>query len=245
VPSSEHPNRDWQNWLGYDLTDQHLRGFSEHYRGTLYDLGCGTAPYKRFFLRYASEYVGVDWSESFHDSAADVVADLNQPLPLPESVADTVVSISVLEHLSRPQVMLGEAYRILKPGGSLILQVPFQWMVHEAPYDYVRYTPYGLEFMLNEAGFSRVTVEPAGGFFTMMVLKMNYFTGRRVRGPKPIRLILLFIFAPFWFAGQVVAPWLDRVDGDWSLETTGFWAVAHKGAARLDSIDGEGLKGGL
>ena len=50
--------------------------------GTVVDLGCGAAPFREDIARRsAHEYVGVDWSNTLHDSRADIVADLNQPLP--------------------------------------------------------------------------------------------------------------------------------------------------------------------
>ena len=82
--------------------------------------------------------------------------------------------------------MLNEAFRILKPGGAIVLQVPWQWRVHEAPHDYFRYTPYGLKYLFEKAGFVDVVVEPQSGFFTMWILKMNYFSTRFIRGPRPM-----------------------------------------------------------
>ena len=75
------------------------------------------APYRAFFEQYVDRYIGIDWSESLHEIHADIIAKLNAPLPMASEFADTVVSISVLEHLCEPQIMLGEACRILKPGG--------------------------------------------------------------------------------------------------------------------------------
>jgi len=103
-------------------------------------------------------YIGVDWAGSSHEALADIVADLNKPLPIESCVADIVVSLSVLEHLCEPQTMLNEAYRILKKGGVMIIHVPWQWWVHEAPHDYYRYTPYGLTYMLKKAGFDKINI---------------------------------------------------------------------------------------
>src|SRR5258705_3003446 len=116
---------------------------------------------------------------------ADIVADLNQRLPIPDGVADTVVSFQVLEHLNEPQTMLDEAHRILAPGGCLVLAVPFQWWVHEAPHDYFRYTRFGLRHLLTKAGFSDVVVQETSGFWTTWLLKLNYQTVRLIRGPRP------------------------------------------------------------
>jgi SAM-dependent methyltransferase len=229
LPEIQHPNRKSQNWLAYRIGDKFLKKYIPLYKGALYDLGCGEAPYKTFFLQYAETYVGVDWSGSFHNTKADIVADLNEKLPIEDAIADTVLSLSVMEHLHEPQVMLCEAYRILKPGGAIILQVPWQWWVHEAPFDFFRYTPYGLKYLFEKAGFEEILVEPQSGFFSMWILKANYFTARFVRGPLPVRLLIKGLLLPFWFLGQWAAPVLDRLDRNWIAESSGYYVTARKG----------------
>ena len=226
--SQQHPNRKSHNWLIYDVGDQHLLKYSKHYKGTLYDLGAGESPYKDFFLRYADQYIAVDWAGSFHDTKADIAADLNKPLPIESEAADTVVSLSVMEHLCEPQIMLNEAYRILKPGGGIVLQVPWQWWIHEAPYDFFRYTPYGLKYLFEKVGFVDVVVEAQSGFFTMLTLKVNYFSKRFICGPRPLRWLIKAVLLPFWYLGQKAAPLLDKLDRNWALETSGYYVTAKK-----------------
>ncbi len=226
--SRNHPNRGAQNWLIYDIGDKFLQKYTPYYKGVLYDLGCGESPYRDFFLGYADQYVGVDWAGSYHDTKADIAADLNQPLPIESAVADTVVSISVMEHLCEPQIMLNEAYRILKPGGAMVLQVPWQWWIHEAPYDFFRYSPYGLKYLFEKAGFVDVVVEPQSGFFTMWILKMNYFSSRFVRGPKLLRFLIKAGLVPCWHIGQLLAPILDKLDRNWAAESQGYFVLARK-----------------
>jgi SAM-dependent methyltransferase len=208
--------------------DRMMARYSALYRGVIYDLGAGESPYKEYFLNYADRYVAVDWAGSYHDTKADIVADLNQPLPIESEVADTVVSLSVMEHLREPQLMLNEAFRILKSGGSIVLQVPWQWWVHEAPYDFFRYTPYGLKHLLEQAGFVHIVVEPQSGYFTTAVLKWNYFTRRFVGGSKPLCWLIMAALRPLWYFGQKCAPFLDKLDRDWALETSGYFATAKK-----------------
>ena len=226
--SKSHSNRKLHNWLVYNIGDKFLLKNRSLYKGVMYDLGCGEAPYKEFFLQYADQYVGVDWAGSFHETKADVAADLNKPIPIDSQVADTVISLSVMEHLSEPQNMLNEAYRILKPGGNMIIQVPWQWWIHEAPYDFFRYTPYGLNYMLEKSGFTDIVVEAQSGFFTTWVMKFNYFTRRFVRGPKIIRACIIAILLPIWWLGQVLAPFLDNLDRNWALEASGYYVTARK-----------------
>lgn len=223
-----HKNRQYHNWLAYKIGDRFLRSYTHLYKGDLYDLGCGEAPFKSFFLQYADKYIGVDWSATQHDASADIVADLNKQLAMESGIADTIISMSVMEHLCEPQTMLNEAFRILRPGGNLVLQVPWQWWIHEAPHDYFRYTPYALRMMLQKAGFEDVDVVPQSGFFTMFFLKFNYFTKRYVRGPRWLRALLMVLFVPVWFVLQICAPFLDRIDRKWESETIGYFVTARK-----------------
>ena len=226
--NKQHSNRRAINWLIYDIGEKFLVKAIPLYQGVLYDLGAGESPYKKFFLQHAQHYIAVDWAGSYHDTKADIAADLNHPLPIDSAVADTVVSLSVIEHLCEPQIMLDEAFRILKPGGAMVLQVPWQWWIHEAPYDYFRYTPYGLKYLFEKAGFVDVVVEPQSGFFTMWILKMNYFSLRFVRGPRLLRWTIKALLLPLWYIGQKVAPLLDKLDKNWALETSGYFVTAKK-----------------
>ncbi len=226
--SKQHNNRQAHNWLVYDISDRFLEGSIPLFKGVLYDLGCGDSSYKDFFLGHAEEYVGVDWAGSIHETKADISADLNRPLPIESDIADTVVSFSVMEHLCEPQVMLNEAFRILKPSGKIVLQVPWQWWIHEAPYDFFRYTPFGLKYMFEKAGFEAIEVEAQSGFFTMLTLKLNYFTARFVCGPRLLQLTIRVGLTPFWYVGQKLAPILDKLDKNWAAETNGYYVTAKK-----------------
>jgi SAM-dependent methyltransferase len=223
------------NWLALKINNTNLTQKMGMINGIVYDLGCGIQPYKEDILKIAEKYIAVDWSASYHNTKADIIADLNKPLPINAEVADTIVSLSVLEHLCEPQQMLGEAYRIIKPQGTILLQVPWQWWIHEAPYDYFRYTPYGLQYMLEKAGFVDIVIEPQAGFFTMWILKINYFSLRFVRGPKFFRGLIKAFLIPFWFIGQVLAPILDKIDHNWAAETSGYTVVARKKMIELQA----------
>lgn len=227
-PSQYHNNRKPHNWLIYDNGDKWLLEYSKHYKGVLVDLGCGTAPYKEFFLNFADKYIGVDWTNTLHDTKADIVSNLNEKIALPDNYADTVVSLSVIEHLCEPQVFLNESYRILKNDGTIILEVPWMWWMHDAPYDYFRYTPFGLKYMFEKAGYKDVHVQPRTGFFTMWFLKMNYFSLRWIKGSHIRKKITKACLIPFWYFSQKIAPWLDSKHRGWSLESAGYFVTATK-----------------
>lgn len=225
--SQNHPNRKPYNWLVYNIADDWLNKYKAYFQGHVYDLGCGEMPYKNWLLQHADQYTGVDWSDTLHTLKADIVADLNETLPIPNQSADTVLSLSVMEHLREPQTFLNEAHRILKPGGTMVLQVPFMWWVHEAPHDYFRYTQYGLQYMFKKAGFDNIVVHPQTGFWVMWTLKFNYQSTRLVRGPWPVKKLAALLLRGLWIINQRIAPALDkywRAEG----ETAGYFVLAHK-----------------
>jgi SAM-dependent methyltransferase len=128
------------------------------------DAGAGEAPYRELFEH--CEYRTTDWSESVHPGAqrADVIASLDA-LPLADGSFDAVLCTQVLEHVADPAVVLAELHRVLRPGGWLWLTVPLTWPLHEEPFDFFRYTPYGLTHLLEGAGFGGVHVAPRNGYF--------------------------------------------------------------------------------
>jgi len=128
------------------------------------DVGAGDAPYRELFghVRYQTS----DWALSQYESAipVDYVAP-GHSLPVPDHTFDAVLFTQVLEHVPNPQAVLNELFRVLRPGGRLYLSAPFVWQVHEAPYDYFRYTASGLHSMLSEAGFRRTDITPRNDVF--------------------------------------------------------------------------------
>jgi SAM-dependent methyltransferase len=224
--TDHHPNRGLHNWLIYRKFAAYLDAHADRITGTVYDLGCGDSPYRDLALRQGDSYTGIDWENSLHSPRADVIADLNQPIDLPTASADTILCVSVLEHLRRPEAFLQEAARLLKPGGVLLLQVPWQWTLHEMPYDYFRYSPPALTDMLTDSGLRDIKISALGGFFTAQALKLNYFSKRFVRGPAPLRWLITMLLLPIWTIDQLLAPLLDHLDRNWPMETSGYFVVA-------------------
>lgn len=208
------------NFLIYNINKKIAKSLS--YKGRVIDLGCGVAPYKEDILKVADEYIGVDWQNTFHGkNNIDVFANLSEQLPFNNNYADTVVSFQVMEHLPEPAFFLSECYRILKPQGRLFITVPFMWYVHEAPYDYFRYTRYGLEYLLKKTGFVDIKIQENTGFWQMWILKFNYHTNRFAKGP------LKYFWVLIWWLGQKIAPFLDRYDKD-PEETVSYLVTAGK-----------------
>lgn len=139
-------------------------------RGELGDFGCGKAPLYAFYRNYCSSVTLADWPNSLHENPLlDVVVDLNRPLIQFESSSfDTVILSDVLEHIFEPRQLLTEISRILRPGGHVILNVPFIYPLHETPHDYYRFTNYTLEKFAAEAGLVVVSIDGLGGWIEVL-----------------------------------------------------------------------------
>lgn len=88
--------------------------------------------------------------------------DLEQPFPLTDGAYDGVLAVNVLEHLYDHRHVLAESFRVLKPGGTCVVVVPFLMFVHPSPHDHFRYTGETLERLFADAGFTGVSVQPLG-----------------------------------------------------------------------------------
>jgi SAM-dependent methyltransferase len=122
--------------------------------GTIVDIGCADRRTSNF-LPQGCDYIGIDYpgtATGLYGTRPDVFADARH-LPLRDASIDGIVLKDVLEHIDGPRAALRECARILRPGGTMVLWMPFMYPVHDAPYDYQRFTEHGLEASLGEAGF--------------------------------------------------------------------------------------------
>ncbi len=120
--------------------------------GKLLDVGCGTKPYEN--ICNVKEYIGleIDDEGNRQHKFADAFYDGNT-IPFDNKTFDSVISNQVFEHVFNPNEFLKEINRVIKKDGILLLTVPFVWDEHEQPYDYARYTSFGLKHILEKNGF--------------------------------------------------------------------------------------------
>lgn len=215
------------NWLAKKIQNNGVTSLAKKLSGTVVDLGCGTRPYEQEILKYASIYYGIDWPNTLHTFKANIAANLSKELPIGSNCIDNIVCFEVLEHLPEPYLLISESFRILKPNGKIILSTPFQWREHEQPWDYYRYTRYGLEYLLTKAGFRNICITAKSGFWVMWALKLNYHLTLLIRGPKLMRKIIRLCLLPIWWSGQTFAPLLDHFFGG-EDESIGYFALAEK-----------------
>jgi SAM-dependent methyltransferase len=92
------------------------------------DLGCRYGALTRAYVD-GNQVVGVDVDREALAEAAKLGietrwADVDEPLPFPDATFDVVVAGELLEHIPRPDSLVGEARRVLRPGGRVVGSVP-------------------------------------------------------------------------------------------------------------------------
>ena len=176
------------------------------------DAGAGDAPYRPLFTHCA--YHTQDWPGSVHPGAqrADVVADLHD-LPLAAEAFDFVLCTEVLEHVADPGRCAVELRRVLRPGGWILVTVPFVGELHEEPHDFRRFTSHGIETTLRDARFTDVGAYPLTGYYGTLAHVLRHGglatrppAGRQRAGGAAIAYGLLALSGVL----QRLAPAIDR-----------------------------------
>jgi SAM-dependent methyltransferase len=135
-----------------------------HAQGRLLDMGCGYVPLYETYRDLVSENICIDWDNITHvNPYLDHIVDLANALPFESCSVDTVLLTDVLEHIPEPMNLICEIARILRPGGKLILGVPFLYWLHEVPHDYYRYTEFALRRFCQRNGLRVLELLPYGG----------------------------------------------------------------------------------
>jgi SAM-dependent methyltransferase len=189
------------------------------------DAGAGRAPYRELFshARYeTADFLAVRGKKYIRP---DYVCDLAR-IPVDDARFDHVLLTQVLEHVPEPARVLAELHRVLAPGGTLWLTAPLFYAEHEKPYDFFRYTRFGLRHLLEGAGFDVREVEWMEGYlgtlsYQARVMSRSLPASPRDYGGGPRGLALALGARVARRAGRHAADGLARLDLRFKLVGSG------------------------
>jgi SAM-dependent methyltransferase len=182
-----------------------------HRGGAALDLGGGDGRLHAPLTARGYTYVNLDITPS---GPCAVRGDAHD-IPFPQSSFDLVVSCDSLEHFHDPLTVLREVQRVLKPGGTLVIWVPFLHPFHST--DYYRYTPLGIRYLLSTARLQLVSLEAPLGVFSVV-------------GQAVVAELWRLRLARLQRAVERAAEWLDRKAR--RMQSGGSFALAYLIVAR-------------
>jgi SAM-dependent methyltransferase len=128
----------------------------------LIDLACGSRPYALLYRHKFERTIGIEHPDSpFPKNDVDIYC-LADSIPLESNTADVILATEMLHDIAEPTSVLDETFRLLKPGGYLLLTTPFLVPIVDGRFDHYRYTRYGLTYLLDKSGYEIVTTEQVG-----------------------------------------------------------------------------------
>lgn len=203
-------------WLGRGVKQAPVRILREQVGGLVLDVGAADSPWQDM-LPAGARYIALDYyqtARNWYGSQPHVYGHAQQ-LPFASGRFDWILLLNVMEHIPNPGLCADEIYRVLKPEGRLLLQVPFLYPMHDVPLDFQRFTPYGLEVMARESGFHVESLETFGhpvetaGHFLNIALSRGFLDLLSQRHPLAILVVFLpplvvLINLAAWLAGKVL-----------------------------------------
>jgi SAM-dependent methyltransferase len=184
---------------------------SHELSGPLLDVGCGSQPYRSLFS--VAEYIGLEFDtpETRQLAIADVFYDGGR-FPFDNGKFASVLCNQVLEHVFNPAEFVAELFRVLRPGGRLLLTVPFVWDEHHQPYDYARYSSFGLLYLLKAAGFKIINHQKLLADASVLFQLTNSYLQKitHTRSPYLNLMSTAVLLSPISILGLVMGACLPR-----------------------------------
>ena len=178
--------------------------------GRLLDIGCGTKPYQKMCTN-VSEYIGIEIDDSYplEKKFADYTYD-GKSMPFSNKSFDCALSVEVIEHVFNPDIFFKEINRVLKTDGLFLMSTPFLYKEHGQPFDYARYSSFGLKHILNENGFSVVKEIKTGNGPEVVSLTMTNYLLKAFKFKFPFNIFTFFLFFTINFIGLIFSKILPR-----------------------------------
>ena len=119
-------------------------------------------------------------------------------IPYPDNYFEGVICTQVLEHVIDEKKIIQEIFRVLKPNGKIVISVPFCYSEHEKPYDFRRFTSFGLKYSFEKSGFVNLVLYKELSAIQTLATLFSVYVSNNLTIPIPIlgTLVSTIIFMP-------------------------------------------------
>ena len=175
-------------WTELYWLQRSMSMLAAHAAGRLLDVGVGERPHGQVFERRITRYIGLEYPPMADNLSPGIWTMLERvrgiidvwgdggALPFRDQSFDTLLSLEVLEHVPEPDKLVREFVRVLRPGGKLLVTVPFAAPLHQLPFDFQRFTEPGIRALLERHGLVIEVLEPRGNFAAVVgSLRAQFF----------------------------------------------------------------------
>jgi len=185
-----------KNTISRQQHDYYLEKALPELHGKVLEIG---ASYARNYSQLAIN--ATDYVKSNMAARKDIIKIDATNIDMPDNSFDGIVCLCVLEHIEDFRSVISEFYRVLTPGGKLILTVPFVYYYHGAPDDYYRFSVSALKELHKD--FSSVKISAIGNYWDNIAHVLqgpDWIKGKRKFSPWYLRLLGL----PFYLKGRSI-----------------------------------------
>jgi SAM-dependent methyltransferase len=184
---------------------QEIKKFSKKIKNKkILDFGSGDQRYKKFFIKN-NTYYSLDVKKSGYKRIKKnnfiIDGEKKKKLPIKKSFFDIIICTEVLEHVIYLEFLIKEFKRILKKNGSILVTTPFVWAEHDTPYDFRRFTSYGIKKIFLENNFKIIKYKKLvcgnKALITVFHSQLNRLFYNYYRKDNKLILVLIKIYFNF------------------------------------------------
>lgn len=188
-------------WLVFGREKENFQEIAGVLHDVVLDIGCAGKELSSH-LPAGCRYYGLDYTvtaDGLYHSTPDIYGDA-QELGIAGASVDCVVLLNVLEHLPGGGRCIGEISRVLRKDGVFVLSVPFLYPIHDAPFDFHRWTRFGLANLLKQHGFhiheEKSFGQPSETAALLCNIALSKVTLNLLEKKKPLSLLLSLFAVP-------------------------------------------------
>ena len=190
-----------------------LRNNSYFLCGNLLDFGGGSKPYQNLFVK-SQNYFSIEVLSNKENLESDVYYN-GSKLPFADNAFDSILCTEVFEHVENINEVVLELFRVLKPGGKMIVTTPFMCIEHEMPFDFRRFSFNGLKSLMINNNFKILKSQKLLNNFHVIFQTLNFYIYQVLLKKKSRYrkyLVYFFLSGPVNFASIIVNFFLPKAD---------------------------------